>query len=172
MTMLNPKKTLEVAGVMVGVTGLLVAGAVACNVDVISGDDGEGGQGGATTSTSVATTTGNAVTSVGSTSSPSVNASTSAANPVGSTAGSGMCPPDPQWPGDCSVGSTAAGGTEKFCRWQQGDCPEGDGFKIECDGATGFCTCTGGDDSCLCNWNVPSEIGQCGTPCCGGNPGL
>jgi hypothetical protein len=183
MTTMKTKKAREVAGGVVAAAGLCIIGAVACQVDVISGDDGEGGQGGqggqpSVTIVTSGTTAGYTVNTVGSTVAGTTGYSASTGRStayttgaVGSTAGSGMCPPDPNWGGNCTaVASTAAGGTEKFCMWQQADCPQGDAIDIECDGATGLCTCTGSGESCFCNWNVPPEIGQCGAPCCGGDP--
>ena len=173
MTMLKTKNARELAGVIAAVAGLCTIGTAACQVDVISGDDGEGGQGGqggagaVVVSTTVGTTSVTTTeTTVGGTTIASTGYTTGSV-----TAGSGMCPPDANWGSQCgAVGSTAAGGEEKFCMWQKEDCPQEDGIEIECDGSTGFCTCTGSGTSCFCLWDVPAEIGQCGTPCCGGNP--
>ncbi len=169
MTTMKMKKAREVAGVVVAALGLCTIGAAACQVDVISGDDGEGGQGGE----------GGAGVVVVSTTVGTISTTTSETTTIGSTGysvntGTGGCPPDPQWPGNCAgvaaVATTGAGGTDPIqCHWEQTDCPEGDPFYIECDEATGLCTCTGFGASCSCNWEIPVP-GSCGTPCCGGNP--
>jgi hypothetical protein len=167
MTTMKMKKAREVAGVVVAALGLCTIGAAACQVDVISGDDGEGGQGGE----------GGASVVVVSTTVGTISATTSETTTIGSTGysvntGTGGCPPDPQWPGNCSgvaVGATTGGGNPGSCHWEQLDCELGPAFTIDCDGATGLCTCTGSGASCSCNWEF--EEGACSAPCCGGEPG-
>ncbi len=174
-TMTKPKKPLEIAGTVALAMGLLTIGAVACNVDVIAGDDGGGGQGGAPTTVAVTTgTTGYVASTVsGITVVSTVGSGTAVVSTGDGVTVGGGCPTEPEWNGcqstSSAVGSTAAGGADKYCKWQQ-NCTQGDDFLIECDGETGLCTCTGSDGSCSCGWEVPPEIGSCGTPCCGGMP--
>lgn len=177
--MIKTKRAREVGGVIVVTAALCTIGTVACKVDVISGDDGEGGQGGAgVASSSYVSTSATGLGPVGTTGySVSYSAATGPSSVyttgvVGSTAGSGMCPPEAQWPSDCASVAATGSGTgygPKYCYWQQ-DCAPDPAIFIECDETTGLCTCTGSGESCFCNWNIPSEGGFCGVPCCGGTP--
>lgn len=176
--MIKTKRAREVAGVVAAIAGFSTIGVVACKVDVISGDDGEGGQGGAGVSSSYVSTSATGLTNVStyaSTGPGSTTFSVTSTITGGPTTGSGVCPPDAQWPSDCAtVGATAAGtgGGLKYCFWQQQDCGPNPEINIECDEATGLCTCTGSGEACSCDWTIPPEMGYCGTPCCGGTPNI